>query len=150
MVNGARPLDAPLAQLLAGALKRLPMPGVAAGVCRAAEVLGLAVSGVRRLGGDEPMRITDRLAIGSNAKAFTAMLIATLVEEGTMAWEMNVSDVFPELRAVTRDEHRALVFGRSDDVQGALKTTLWLERTFGRPSRDASIEDPTKDAEVAS
>ncbi len=51
--------------------------------------------GVRRMG--EPAKVDEHslFAIGSTTKAFTAALLAMLVDEGKLTWDTKVSDVLP-------------------------------------------------------
>jgi CubicO group peptidase (beta-lactamase class C family) len=50
------------------------------------------------LDGPDLVEVRDQFHIGSNAKAMTATLLATLVEEGRLAWATRPIDVLPELR----------------------------------------------------
>jgi CubicO group peptidase (beta-lactamase class C family) len=55
------------------------------------------VSGSRRHGHDEPVEVAHRWHIGSNAKAMTAVLYASLVEQGRAGWDMTAGAAFPGL-----------------------------------------------------
>lgn len=81
-------------------------PALGVLVIRDGRVAGQAVQGVRRLGGADPARADDLWAIGSNGKAFTATLIARLVEEGRLSWTAPLSQMLPELAAKMRPEYR--------------------------------------------
>jgi CubicO group peptidase (beta-lactamase class C family) len=65
---------------------------------RADTILARGVAGVRRAGVAGPVTIKDRFQLGSNTKAITAALIATLVEAGKLSWTTTTGDVFPEIR----------------------------------------------------
>lgn len=54
-----------------------------------------AVSGERRMGGRDPVQITDAFQFGSNTKAMTATLIARLVEQHKLRWDSTLSEIFP-------------------------------------------------------
>jgi CubicO group peptidase (beta-lactamase class C family) len=64
---------------------------------------------VRKRGSDEPFRVGDRVHLGSDTKAMTATMLATLVEEGRLDWSSTIAEVFsgrasslhPEFRGVT-------------------------------------------------
>lgn len=56
-----------------------------------------AVSGSRRAAGGPAATLDDLWHLGSNLKAFTAMLAAIAVERGDITWETTVPDAFPEL-----------------------------------------------------
>ena len=78
--------------------KQHNVPAMAAVVLRADTVLARGVAGVRRSGIAGAVTIQDRFQLGSNTKAITATLIATLVEAGKLSWTTTPADVFPEIR----------------------------------------------------
>ena len=57
----------------------------------------ISVSGVRKLGSNEPVTSSDMWHIGSNAKAMTATLLATFVRDGELSFETRLIEIFPEL-----------------------------------------------------
>ncbi|MEJ7810105.1 MAG: serine hydrolase domain-containing protein [Gemmatimonadaceae bacterium] len=57
----------------------------------------VSVLGVRRLGVPGAATPADRFHLGSNTKAMTATVIATLVEQGRLSWESTPLSIFPEL-----------------------------------------------------
>ncbi len=63
-----------------------------------------AAVGLRAIGSPERVTTADRWHIGSLTKAMTATLAAILVEEGSIAWETTVADVFPDFVGEVRDE----------------------------------------------
>lgn len=67
-----------------------------------------AVSGYRRAGGGPAATLDDRWHLGSNLKAFTAMLAAIAVERGDITWETTIADVFPELAGTIRAEYAGI------------------------------------------
>ena len=74
------------------------VPAMGAIVFRADTVLARGIAGTRRSSAAAPVEERDRFQLGSNTKAITATVLATLVEEGKLAWTSTVADVFPELR----------------------------------------------------
>jgi len=74
------------------------IPAMGAIVFRADTVLARGIAGVRRANSMEPVEERDRFQLGSNTKAITATVLATLVEEGKLAWTTTLADVFPERR----------------------------------------------------
>jgi len=52
--------------------------------------------------------VHDRFQLGSNTKAITATVLATLVEEGKLSWKTTLADVFPEWRDSMSAEFRAV------------------------------------------
>jgi CubicO group peptidase (beta-lactamase class C family) len=76
------------------------VPGMVAVVVRSGGVVAAGAAGVRRLGASERVTLEDRFHLGSNVKAMTATLLATLVEDGTLDWTTPVGDALPELDGI--------------------------------------------------
>lgn len=72
------------------------VPALAAVLIQGDQIVLHAAAGVRTRGSDTPITILDRFHIGSCGKAITATLCATLVDEGLLAWDTTLADVFPE------------------------------------------------------
>jgi D-alanyl-D-alanine carboxypeptidase len=70
--------------------------GTAVGWADAREIR-TAVAGVRRLGGSVPLEPGDLMAIGSNTKAMTACVAASVVDQGLLRWDSTLAQVLPEL-----------------------------------------------------
>lgn len=84
-----------LDSLLAAAVAKSRLPGFAAVIVGPDSQLAIGAAGVRRRGRPEALTTADRFHIGSNAKALTATIIASLVGEGKLDWETRVADVLP-------------------------------------------------------
>ncbi|EJE49045.1 penicillin-binding protein, beta-lactamase class C [Acidovorax sp. CF316] len=56
-----------------------------------------AVAGLRRLGGRALLEPGDLMAIGSNTKAMTACVAASVVDQGLLRWDSTLAQVLPEL-----------------------------------------------------
>jgi len=84
------------------------VPAMGAIVFRADTVLARGVAGVRRFNSTTPVDVIDRFQLGSNTKAITATLLATLVEEGKLSWTTTLADVFSDLKASISTEFRAV------------------------------------------
>ena len=84
------------------------IPAMGAIVFRADSILARGIAGVRRSNAMEPVSERDRFQLGSNTKALTATVLATLVEEGKLAWTTTLTDVFPELRDSMSVEFRTV------------------------------------------
>jgi len=84
-----------LESLLDPVRQKYGVPALAAAVVRSDGNIVSAVTGVRVQG--KEMRVTDKdkFSIGSITKPMTATVIATLVEEGKLAWTTCLLDVFP-------------------------------------------------------
>jgi CubicO group peptidase (beta-lactamase class C family) len=70
------------------------IPSLAAAYITADGSVIAGASGLRRVGGDERVTVTDKYHLGSCTKAMTATLIARLVEQGVLTWETTVGEVF--------------------------------------------------------
>ncbi len=57
----------------------------------------LDVSGVRKLGDPAKELATDTWHLGSDTKAFTAAMIARLVQAGLLSYRSTIGEIFPEL-----------------------------------------------------
>ncbi|HMV33169.1 MAG TPA: serine hydrolase domain-containing protein [Gemmatimonadales bacterium] len=88
------------------------LPGMAAIVVRADTIEAIGAIGVRRRGHPEAVTTADRFHIGSNVKAMTATMIATLVEEGALAWDTRPADVFPELAATMDPAYQGITLAQ--------------------------------------
>lgn len=85
-----------VADALEKRVKKYGTPGMAAVATNADRTVEVAAVGVRHLGQPDLIRPEDHFHVGSNAKAMTATMIATLVEEGRIRWDTTLMDVFPE------------------------------------------------------
>jgi D-alanyl-D-alanine carboxypeptidase len=91
---GDAPVD--IGPMLALIGERTDIPGFAAAVLHGDRVVAQGVAGVRRRGFDAPVTINDQFHIASCAKAMSALLVARLVEKGTLQWDRPVSRYFPD------------------------------------------------------
>ncbi|WP_435006774.1 serine hydrolase domain-containing protein [Tundrisphaera lichenicola] len=71
------------------------VPGMIGAVVRGNGSVIMGASGVRKVGSDDPIRVDHQVHIGSCTKAMTATMIGTLVEEGKLAWNSTIQEVFP-------------------------------------------------------
>jgi CubicO group peptidase (beta-lactamase class C family) len=94
--------------LLKPIIQQHNVPGMAVAVVRNGETAALGVAGVRTRGKPDKIELADRLHIGSDTKAITAMLCGILVDEGKLKWSQTVGETFPELKSMnarTRPSH---------------------------------------------
>lgn len=78
------------------AIRDWEVPGLAIAVLRHDKVVFARGYGVRELGGTAAVDEHTLFANASTTKAFTAMLIAMLVDEGRLSWDDRVADHLPE------------------------------------------------------
>ncbi len=74
------------------------VPGVAVAVVKGDELVHAACSGKRDLEQDLPVTPDTLFAIGSATKAVTTFVLATLVDEGRLAWDQPVRTWMPDLQ----------------------------------------------------
>lgn len=72
------------------------IPGIVA-IAFNEEGVDLSVQGIRRIGASSPVRLEDRMHIGSNIKSMTATTLAILVERRRLRFESTLAELFPEL-----------------------------------------------------
>lgn len=73
------------------------IPAMATVVIQGGEIVAEGVAGVRKYGDITPVTIDDQFILGSCGKAFTATLIAILVEQGKLDWNTTLAEYFPEM-----------------------------------------------------
>jgi CubicO group peptidase (beta-lactamase class C family) len=97
-------------------------PGMIAAIISSEGIIAIASAGVRKAGTSIAMTDKDLVHLGSCGKAMTAAMLATLVAEGKMSWDMKLTEAIPELK---------------NNIHADLKnTTLWqlLTHRAGVPS----------------
>lgn len=112
------------------------VPGASVAIVRDGHVVLTRGFGVRKLGEPAPVDADTLFAIASNTKAFTAAVLATLVDEGKLSWDDRVIDHLPDFRLydpyATREfTVRDLLSHRSGNASQA-GDLLWLRSTFTR------------------
>jgi CubicO group peptidase (beta-lactamase class C family) len=79
-------------------MKAFDVPGIAIAVVKDGKVVAAQGFGVRKLG--EPARVDGKtlFEIASNSKAFTAAMLAMLVDEGKLKWDDPVTKHLPDFQ----------------------------------------------------
>jgi CubicO group peptidase (beta-lactamase class C family) len=88
-----------LDQTLSPYLSEFGLPALAAAVFKDGNIVAAGAVGTRRFGQDIPVTIDDRFHLGSDSKAFTAVLLGQLVEADKLRWDSTLAEIFPELKA---------------------------------------------------
>jgi len=117
------------------------LPALAGAIVTSKGLQAVGVTGVRKYGADTPAGIDDQFHLGSNSKAITATLLATLVEEGKLSWNQTLEQIFPELvkdmnpayRHVTVEQMLAHRAGFSGGAWPEGKTRIDLYELPGPP-----------------
>jgi CubicO group peptidase (beta-lactamase class C family) len=94
-----RPFDdrmaAELSGYIAGFLDRARAPGAAVAIVEGGKVVYAKGFGVRELGKPDPVTPQTLMMIGSTGKSMTTLMMATLVEEGRIAWDTPAVKIYP-------------------------------------------------------
>lgn len=104
--RAATPTEKALREILEPIRKKHDLPALAAAVVNHKGVVALAAVGVRKRGEPVPVTKADQFHLGSDTKAMTATMIASLVEGGKLAWDTTLEKSFPELAPTMTAELR--------------------------------------------
>jgi CubicO group peptidase (beta-lactamase class C family) len=80
---------------VAASMRTFDVPGMAVAIVKDGKVLVAKGYGVRKLGDPTPVDEFTQFGIGSNTKAFTTAALATLMDEGKLAWDDPVYQRLP-------------------------------------------------------
>lgn len=110
------------------------VPGVSIAVVKDGKVIYTSAAGKRDVENDLPMTPDTLLAIGSSTKAFTTTVLATLVDEGKLDWDVPVRTYMPDFAIADEEASRGmtavdLVTHRSGMPRHDL---LWYNSTLTR------------------
>ena len=140
--QSATPAASPVSQLdldtyVATAMKTFDVPGIAVAIVKDGKVVLAKGYGVKKLGDPTPVDENTMFAIGSNTKAFTTAALATLVDEGKLAWDDPVYQRMPGF--VMYDPYvshemtiRDLLTHRSGMGLGEGDLLFWPQSTYTR------------------
>jgi len=84
--------------LVERSMKAFNVPGISVGVVKDGKVIYAAGHGVRSLNTKQPMDENTLVGIASNSKAFTALALGMLVEDGKLKWDDAVRDHIPAFK----------------------------------------------------
>lgn len=114
------PID--LADYLSGPVERGESPGLIAAVIDEHGVRAIGAAGLRRQGSRPPITVNDLVHIGSNTKAMTATMLATLVVDGTFpkGWDTTIGDVFPKLAKKIHKDYRSVTLSEMVRLEGGI------------------------------
>src|SRR4051794_11079695 len=90
------------------AMQTFHLPGAAIALVQGNEIVFNRGFGMRNLASGEPVTPRTRFRIGSITKSMTALLLATLVDEGVFGWDDRAVDLWPAFQAPTPELTRTL------------------------------------------
>ncbi|MBV9302652.1 MAG: serine hydrolase [Acidobacteriaceae bacterium] len=91
--QSAPPAD--LDVFVARVLKTFEVPGLSIAIVKDGQVVLTKGYGIRKMGDSAPVDEHTLFGIGSNTKAFTSALLASLVDEGKISWDDKVYERLP-------------------------------------------------------
>jgi CubicO group peptidase (beta-lactamase class C family) len=89
--------DARIQDLLQPIRQKHGLPALAGAIVTSKGLVAAGAAGVRKSGTEVPVTAVDVWHLGSDTKAMTAVLIASLVEKGKLRWDSSIGEVFPDL-----------------------------------------------------
>lgn len=95
--------NASVSDTLRPLLKKHGVPALGGAVLTSRGLEAIGAVGVRKVGTDVPVTMSDVWHLGSDTKAMTAAMIGVLVERGTLKWETTIAEVFPDLAPALAD-----------------------------------------------
>jgi len=126
----AKPLE-DLGELLAPIRKSNDMPALGAAVIAGGKLVALGVDGIRKVGDETKVTVSDLWHLGSCTKAMTATLLARQVAAGKLEWNTTLGEALPDLRAAMHDDARQITIARLLQHRAGLPsqppTELWLK-----------------------
>jgi CubicO group peptidase (beta-lactamase class C family) len=98
--------DDQIRKIIEQAVEGQPIPGAIAAMQIADGPLRIAAVGVRKSGSDEKMTINDQIHLGSCTKAITATMIARLVEQKKLDWDLTIERGLPDVSKQIHADYR--------------------------------------------
>jgi CubicO group peptidase (beta-lactamase class C family) len=144
-VCAASAADAPpgddLALLLEPIRQKYQLPGLAAAVVRTDGVVAAGAVGVRKVGSEAKVELSDRFHIGSCTKSMTAMLVARLIDQGKLRWDTTLAEALPGLDM--RPEYRTVTIRQLLTFRGGIAPyTTFLGGELPASIRGLKGDDP--------
>ena len=113
---------ADLTAYVAPAVDRGEVPGMIAAIVDEDGIIAIGAAGVRKQGSAAAFTVNDLVHLGSNTKAMTSTMLATLVEDGTFArgWDTTIADVFPELLDEIHEDYHPVALSQLVRMRGGI------------------------------
>jgi CubicO group peptidase (beta-lactamase class C family) len=120
--------DPNIAALIEPIRQSTHLPSLGAAIVTEKGLEASGVTGVRKAGTNVSVTIDDVWHLGSDTKAMTAVVLATLVERGKLTWETAIGEVFPELANSFPAEFRAITLTQLLSHHAGLQANIDWER----------------------
>ena len=115
-------------------LKAFDLPALGYAVISADSILEMEVVGVKRLGFPDSVTLQDHFRIGSNTKAFTALMAELIVSTGKINWDTKFFDLFPKWKIHSQPAYYSLTL--QDLITFRNKLPMW---TYSFPEPKPSL-----------
>lgn len=112
-------------------VEKFNVPAMAVAVVTSDGVKFAGAVGVRKRGTEIPVGLDDLWHLGSDGKAMTSTLIARLVEQGKLRWDISLAEVFPELAPQLHEEFRKVTLLHLLSHRAGLPANLSLAKYSG-------------------
>ena len=89
---------AELTDYVTRAMEGLEIPGVGLALVQGDRIVWEGGLGTTEKGGGEAVDANTEFMVASNTKGMATLLLSTLVDEGKLAWDQKVTEVYPEFR----------------------------------------------------
>ncbi|MBV8829317.1 MAG: beta-lactamase family protein [Acidobacteriaceae bacterium] len=122
-------------------LKGFGLPALAAAVFRNGDIIACGAVGTRRAGQQIPVTINDRFHLGSDDKAFTALLAGQFVEAGKLSWNSTLADVYPELKAKFNSEFAKITLQQLLSHSSGLSDKSLLDLAYRSYQQEGNLND---------
>jgi len=86
-----------LAPMLQPLIKKYQLPGAVGAIIHGDKLVAIGSVGVRKWGNTARFLTTDRIHLGSDTKAMTAVLIGQLIDKKHISLDSNMTELFPDL-----------------------------------------------------
>lgn len=106
------------------------LPAMAALVIKNGKVVSNEATGTTRIDGTVAVDQNSKWHLGSCTKAITAVIVATVVDEGKISWDTKIIDVFPELKDSIRQEYHSVTLRMLLAHRGGLQHTMSSKRNL--------------------
>jgi CubicO group peptidase (beta-lactamase class C family) len=133
------PEDDAVANLLVAIREKHDVPAISAMLLSSEGITAAGVAGVRKRGSEVPATSNDLWHLGSVTKAMTATLVARMVEQGQVAWDTTVAQVFPEFADTFHPEMRGVTLIQLLSHRAGLPTNLNLRDYLGRDGQEERL-----------
>ena len=153
----ALPIDAKqLHAELEAVYKKHDLPAMGVAIVRSSGVVLVDVVGFRKRGDDTKATAEDKFHIGSDTKAITATLVALLVQDKKLSYDMTLEKALPDLAKKMNEDFRGVtleqLLSHRSGIRGDVPDKWKIPRTGPTPAmhtaaaRTALAEEPQSGA----